>query len=275
MDIKLFQKIIDELRDYLLLIIFWDWGEPFLNPKAYEMIRYVHDAGIKLVSSTNGQIFGKGDHARRVVASGLDVLAFSVDGASQETYQRFRRSGDLDLAIEGIRRVVGEKRRQNSSTPLVNIRSIVMKHNEQEIDALKSMAKDLKVDALTLRKFHDWADVKEFRPSETKFQLPAVQPGNRLPVLRKNPCKNLWNCPTIHQDGTVCSCFVDYRGARPLGSVAARSFREIWYGQTYRQLRRSFRRRWKELPLCGSCSYRYEGGDIGRDANAEVLFYPG
>ncbi len=56
MDLPLFQRIIDELGEYLLLIMFWDWGEPFLNPHAYEMIRYARCAGIKVVCSTNGHV---------------------------------------------------------------------------------------------------------------------------------------------------------------------------------------------------------------------------
>ncbi|MBW1851092.1 MAG: radical SAM protein [Deltaproteobacteria bacterium] len=274
MDLSIFKKIIDELSDYLLLIIFWDWGEPFLNPEAYEMIRYAHDSGVKLVSSTNGQLFSKGNQAQKVVESGLDVLVFSVDGTTQETYQRFRKSGKLDLVLEGVRRVVEEKRRQNSSTPLVNLRSIVMKHNEEELAELKELARDLKADALVLRKFHDWFNAEQHLPTDQKYQLPPYPQKNQTMALSQNPCRNLWNCPTIIQDSTVCSCFVDYKGDHPLGSISMDSFKNIWYGQAYRKLRRDFRRRWKELPLCGLCSYGFKGGDVGRDANAEVFFYP-
>ena len=39
MDLQMFRRIVDELGDYLLLMMFWDWGEPFLNPHSYEMIQ--------------------------------------------------------------------------------------------------------------------------------------------------------------------------------------------------------------------------------------------
>lgn len=38
MTMDLFQRIIDELGDFLFLILLWDWGEPFLNPHIYDMI---------------------------------------------------------------------------------------------------------------------------------------------------------------------------------------------------------------------------------------------
>ena len=174
--------------------MFWDWGEPFLNPHAYDMIRYAHEAGIKVVSSTNGHIFASEGHAREAVESGLDVLVFSVDGISQETYQRYRAKGRLEVVLEGIRRVVAEKRRLGSRTPVVNLRFIVMKHSEHEIPRLEEYARSLGVDVLTLRKFHfvpgtgqDAEGVKvgsELAPSEARFQLPA------LPRRTGCPCES-------------------------------------------------------------------------------------
>lgn len=290
MDLPMFRRIIDELGEYLLLIMFWDWGEPFLNPDAYEMIRIARRAGIKVVCSTNGHVFASGDHARRVVDCGLDVLVFSVDGITQETYERYRRRGSLEKVLKGITEVVAEKHRLHSDTPLVNFRFIVMKHSEGEVPRIKEFASSLGVDVLTLRKFHfvpgsgidlePGSDEKTVGvgetlvPSHSKYQLPMIPTGGRLPLrVERNPCKNLWNCPTIHWDGTVCSCFMDYNEQRPIGSLQAKSFREIWYGEGYRRLRRAFRDKWKELALCKDCASGFQGGDVGRDANAEAFFF--
>lgn len=279
MEPAMFRRLIDELRDYLLVMMFWDWGEPFLNSHAYDMIRYAHQAGIKVVSSTNGHVFASEGHAREAVESGLDVLVFSVDGISQETYQQYRAKGRLEVVLEGIRRVVAEKRRLGSRTPVVNLRFIVMKHSEHEIPRLEEYARSLGVDVLTLRKFHFVPGTgqdagSELAPSEAKFQLPALPQESRKPVrVSRNPCRNLWNCPTVHWDGTVCSCFMDFNERRPLGSLAEQSFQEIWYGEAYRKLRRAFHRHWQQLPLCGACASGFEGGDVGRGANAEAVFF--
>jgi MoaA/NifB/PqqE/SkfB family radical SAM enzyme len=280
MDWGLFKKTIDELGDYLLLILFWDWGEPFLNPNAYEMIRYARSRGIKVMTTTNGHVFASGDHAQNVVKSGLDVLVFSVDGITQETYQRYRAAGRLETVLEGIKKVIAEKKSLKSKTPLVNFRFIVMKHGEQEIPHLRELARSLGVDALTLRKFYaipnsrqDGAGQKgELMPSQPKYQLPEYSQEDQRPIrITKNPCKNLWNCPTIHWEGTVCSCFMDFNEERPLGVLKNQSFKEIWYGQAFRDLRRNFRKCWQELPLCGECSCGFKGGDVGRESNAEVV----
>ncbi len=282
MDLSLFRRIVDELRGSLLAILFWDWGEPFLNPHAYDMIRYARQAGVKVVSSTNGHVFADPAQAREVVGSGLEVLVFSVDGISQGTYQHIRQKGRLDTVLEGIQLVVAEKRRAGRRLPVVNLRFVVTQHSEQEVPLLAEFARGLGVDVLTLRKLHYVPETEAqaptgsgLIPTERKFQLPPLAQDTGMPLREaRNPCRNLWNCPTVHWDGTVCSCFMDYNERRPLGSLRQHGFRDIWRGAAYRSLRAEFRRRWRELPLCGECASGFEGGDVGREANAEVVFFP-
>jgi MoaA/NifB/PqqE/SkfB family radical SAM enzyme len=280
MDLGLFQKVIDELGDHLFVLLFWDWGEPFLNPHAYQMIRYAQSRDIRVISSTNGHLFATGHHATHVVESGLDALVFSVDGITQETYQQYRAGGRLDQVLEGIARVVAAKRRMASRTPLINLRFIVMEHNEQEVRHLKGFASALGVDLLSIRKYHmshsgglDHDKALKLSPKQSKYQLPPLDPATRKPIrAAQNPCRNLWNCATIHWDGTVCSCFMDFAGKRPLGSLRSQSFGEIWHGHDYLRLRAQFRERWQELTPCGHCSNGFLGGDVGQDSNAEAIW---
>jgi hypothetical protein len=67
-----FKNVIDELGDYLLLIILWNWGEPFLNPEIYRMIEYAKIKNIVVHSSTNGNLKFDDEKAERLVDSGLD-----------------------------------------------------------------------------------------------------------------------------------------------------------------------------------------------------------
>jgi len=275
----LFERIIDEVRDHVLLILFWDWGEPFLHPDAFRMIRYARQAGLRVVASTNGHVFADPCMAERVVNSGLDVLVFSVDGMTQKTYQHYRAAGNLQQVMAGIRNVVEAKQRGGARKPLVNLRFIVMRHNEHEVPELNGFAAELGADAVTLRKFHavpdhrmrsSWAGA-DFVPTKREYQLPVLAPDTLQPIrVRSNPCRNLWNCPTIHWNGAVCTCCMDWDEQRPLGVIGPQSLREIWYGEAYRNLRAAFARDWQNDPMCGECALGYVGGDMGQAANAEV-----
>jgi MoaA/NifB/PqqE/SkfB family radical SAM enzyme len=279
MELELFKRLVDEIRGHTLLMLFWDWGEPFLNPHAYEMIRYARQAGIRVASSTNGHVFANRMHAKKVVEAGLDALVFSVDGVTQAAYERFRSGGRLETVLEGIRNVVAEKRVRGSSVPLLNLRYIVMKHGEADVSLVEDFARSLGVEVLTIRKFHAApgslgdAQVRDFLPADSRYQLPRLTPEGNPVRVRRNSCRNLWNCPTVHWDGTVCSCFQDFDERNPLGSLKEQTLSEIWSGEPYRSLRRRFRRGWRELPLCGQCACGFDGGAVGRESNAEAIFF--
>jgi radical SAM protein with 4Fe4S-binding SPASM domain len=287
MEYGLFKKVIDEIADYILLILLWDWGEPFLNPAIYDMIIYAKRKNLKIISSTNGHPFAKEDCANKLVRSGIDSIIFAVDGISQETYQRYRVRGDLETAITGIKRVVAAKRALNSRTPFINFRFIVMRHNEHEVPAVKRFARALGADALTLKTLNPHSDdsyaekgdsqdtnVSDFIPKNDSFRRFRYENDRRTRIrVKNNPCKNLWNGPSIHWNGTVCPCTYDYNERYSLGDLNKESFKNIWFGSPYRNMRSRFRASWEEIEICGECSYAYEGGSCIDETIAEALFF--
>jgi len=271
MDIALYRSLIDELSGTLLVLLMWDWGEPFLHPRACEMIEIASRAGIKVLASTNGTVLAARDLASRIVESGLDTLIVAIDGTEQTTYEKFRRGGDLAKTVEGIRRVREERQRRGRPGPRINLRFIVMRHNEHELPRLEDFAAAAGADVLTVRRFAQWGGVPELAPTSSNHALPSpFAAGSERLALRRNPCRALWNCPTVHWDGTVCSCFMDWAGEHPLGRLTEAPFREIWRGDRYRRLRRAFRRDWAAIPACRECSCGYQDGNVGSHANLFV-----
>ena len=286
MDFQIFKKLIDEIGDYIFIILFWDWGEPFVNPAIYKMINHAKHKGIKTISSTNGHIFAQINHADKVIQSGLDTLIIAMDGISQETYKRYRQGGKLKLVLQGIQTLVARKRILKSQTPMLNLRFIVMKHNEHEISQLKELARSLGVDALTLKTLNICSndtygekksnrEVREetFLPREDHYKRFKYAPdGKSLKRLRKNPCKNLWNSSTIHWDGTVCPCTYDYNEKYVLGDLKINRFKDIWFSAPYQSMRRRFRANDKQFSFCYECSYAYKGGSCNNETIADAFF---
>lgn len=283
MDLHIFRKIIDELGHHLFIILLWDWGEPFLNPSIYEMISYAKERKIGVISSTNAHVFATGDHAERLVHSGIDCIIVALDGATQATYEHYRRGGDLATVKAGVKRIVEARRTLNSRTPLIDMRFIVMKHNEHEIPQLEELARSLEVDALTLRALctYDYgeyctieADGRAFVPEDSAYQPFKSDPRLGSPIRRQtNPCKVLWNNPAIHSDGKVFACTFDPHGRNVLGDISEDTFRDIWWGSGYKELRRRFRKDYRQLALCGGCTYAFEGGGMGEERDREAYFF--
>ena len=283
MELATFQKIIDQLGQYLFIILLWDWGEPFLNPSIYDMIAYAKAREVGLISSTNGHVFATGDHAERLVLSGIDYIIVAIDGVTQTTYEHYRQGGDLETAISGIRNIVKAREVRGSSTPLIDLRFIAMKHNEHEIPQLEEFSRSLGVDALTIRTLCTYddgeycvtqADGSAFVPENPAYQPFTLDPMSKSRIRRKvNPCKVLWNNPAIHSNGKVFACTFDPHGRNVLGDLDKSSFAAIWWGPAFRELRHRFRTDYKELTLCRDCTYAFEGGAMGEERDREAFFF--
>lgn len=274
MDLDVFKKLIDEVGDYVFLILMWDWGEPFLNPGVYDMIAYARQKGIKTVSSSNGQLFRQQKHADAVIRSGLDSLIIALDGITQQTYELYRQGGDVEAVLEGARMVVARKKALGSSTPLLNLRFVAMKHNEHEIPQLEKLARSLGVDALTIKTFNPYESDEALIPTNPRYRrFRYTADGKSRLRVAHNPCKHLWNMPSVHWNGIVCGCTHDAEETLVLGDLKVDAFKDIWYGDAARRLRQRFRSGWEAIPLCEHCSYAYEGGSCVDETIADARFF--
>jgi hypothetical protein len=152
LDFDLFTRVVDEAGPSLVRVDFFNYGEAFLHKRAVEMCEYIKTKcpHIYLYTSTNGLAFKEND-ARRLVHSGIDEVTFSLDGASQETYARYRQRGRLDVAIANLRAMADEKRKAGRDVPVINWRYILFTWNDsdEEMDRARQMAAEIGVDRLT------------------------------------------------------------------------------------------------------------------------------
>jgi radical SAM protein with 4Fe4S-binding SPASM domain len=274
MSLKMFKNLIDQVGDYVFLILLWDWGEPLMNPSLFEMISYARKRGIKVVCSTNAQLLALDNRADMLVRSGLDALIIAMDGITQETYHRYRRSGSLESLLEGVRSVVAKKVELESERPLLNLRFLLMGHNEHEVPLLDDLARSLGVDMLSLKTLNPYGLGKDLLPQSPDYRrFKYASDGGTPQRRRRNPCKNLWNTPAIHWDGTVALCTFDYDEQYVLGTLRTDPFRAIWHGAEYRRLRRQFRSDWQRIEICNRCSFAYEGGSCIDEIIAEAHYF--
>jgi hypothetical protein len=151
LDFDLFTRVIDEAGPALGRIDFFNYGEAFLHKRAVEMCEYIKTKfpHIYLYTSTNGLAFTE-DKVRQLAHSGIDEVTFSLDGASQEVYARYRQRGNLEKAIANLRALIDEKARNGRDVPFVNWRYILFNWNDhdEEMARAQQMAADLGVDRL-------------------------------------------------------------------------------------------------------------------------------
>ncbi len=121
-----------------------NYGEPLLNPNTPRFIALARSYLMRTALSTN--MTARRFDATAYVESGLDFMTVSLDGATQSTYERYRRDGDLELAFTNIRALVAARRACGRENPIVSWQFLAFEHNAHEIDAAITIARDLGVD---------------------------------------------------------------------------------------------------------------------------------
>src|SRR5207342_3506452 len=115
------------------------------------MCEYIktHFPQVYLYTSTNGLAFTEAQ-ARRLAHSGIDEVTFSIDGATADSYVKYRQRGRFDLAIATLRAMADEKRSAGRDLPFLNWRYILFNWNDgdAEMARARQLAADIGVDRL-------------------------------------------------------------------------------------------------------------------------------
>lgn len=251
MKLEDFTALIDEVGDYLFEVDLYDFGESFLNPRIYEMIEYAGRRNIRTNISSNLNV---GD-PEKIVKSGLSRLIVSIDGASQESYARYRVHGELPVVLAKIRAVNEAKRAAGTRSPELVWRFIPMRQNEHELPRVRELARELgmRLDVLPMRlntaiereAGQDNERVKaEWLPSLGEFKRRAFQePVRPVPGAPKS-CLFLWAQAAVNWEGSVtpCCAISDYK-TYAFGHLRHDGgFLGAWNTDVYQRARRMVRR---------------------------------
>jgi len=101
------------------------WGEPLLHPGFFEMVGLARKAGCRVSTATNGMLLDR-ETAHRLVASGMDELAFSLAGIGRKN-DEVRRGADFESVLQAIERVQSAKKELRSETPAVNVAYMLLR----------------------------------------------------------------------------------------------------------------------------------------------------
>jgi MoaA/NifB/PqqE/SkfB family radical SAM enzyme len=235
-----YQKIVDQIAKYAYVLELYNWGEPFLNPHIFDMINYAHQRRISVRLSSNMNYFAP-KMAAQVVASGLDRLIVSVDGSTQETYEKYRRGGKLAQVLDNVRLLVEEKKRQRKAFPFILMRMLVNRHNEHQVDEMRKIAHDLGVDAFSTGGFFidttDPDQVREWLPSKESQSYYDYSAAKLENVWH---CSDLWESMTINVDGGVAPCCWLHDKKNDFENALEKPVAEIWNSEAYISSRRVF-----------------------------------
>ena len=93
MDFQVYKQVIDDLREFgepIKVVRLYKEGEPLLNPRFADMVRYAKDCGYveRVDTTTNGSMLTR-ERSLEIIDAGLDRINISVEGMNAEHYRDF------------------------------------------------------------------------------------------------------------------------------------------------------------------------------------------
>ncbi len=257
LSVDFYNKFLHEVQRDLIYLYFYFQGEPYLHPDFLSLVKAASEKNIYTVTSTNAHFLSP-RKATETVQSGLDRILISIDGASQETYESYRKGGKLAKVIEGTKNLVKAKSQLNSSTPHIIIQFLVVKPNEHEIPEILQLGKDLGVDEVKLKtaQVYDFKNGNELIPSIEQYSRYRKNEDGSYRIKNKleNKCWKLWHSCVVTWDGNIVPCCFDKDAKYEMGSLQTHSFQSIWENKNYKAFRGQLVKNRKSIDICTNCT---------------------
>jgi pyruvate-formate lyase-activating enzyme len=248
LDPDLNSKIVNEVKSHgqgmTQYIRYSSEGEPLVHPNGYSMIEYAaKNSGVYVTLTTNGTIMNE-KRTKRLLDSGVHMIDISIDAATDETYAKIRRKGDLNVTRRNVRNLILWVKQFHSPTKVV-VSFIEQPENSHESDMFHAYWTEQGADAVIIRRLHSAAGavasiantMRESQKLETR--RPCVYPWERIVLT---PRGFLSFCPA---DWTQGSSIEDYRNTTVL---------ETWHSEFYKRLRDAhLQNNYKYHSFCGQC----------------------
>ena len=129
-------RLLDNIAAFSKPIIILTGGEPMLRADLYDIAAHGSSLGLRMVLATCGTLINDGS-IRKIIDSGIQCISFSLDGATADSHDGFRRvSGAFDTVI-----AAAAATRRNGLPFQIN--TTIAQHNLDELPRLLELSQEL------------------------------------------------------------------------------------------------------------------------------------
>ena len=240
-------KIIDQASKLKVPSMKFNWrGEPLLNPSLTEIIDYAKKKGVlETIINTNATKLNA-NNSEKIINSGLDLMIYSFDGGSKQSYEKMRpgrfKKNNFDEIYENILNFSNLKKKMKSVFPRTKIQMVLTEDTFKEQDKYFSLFKDI-VDDVSVKQYTERGgkikdiDRKYIRAAcsneniektNLNFEPKTIDPnaeimkdsnGNLFISKGRLPCEQPYQRMLVTYDGRVSMCCYDWGSMHPVGYV--------------------------------------------------------
>lgn len=255
MNFELYKKIIDDICEFdkpIKVLRLYKDGEPLLNKKLPEMIKYAKDkeCAEKIDTTTNASLLTN-ERSLALIEAGLDRINISIEGINKEQYMNFSKIDiDFEKLVENVKFFYDNKKQ---CEVLVKINGDILTEDEKQ---------------LFLDIFGNHCDrifIEHIMSCWPEFDVKEVKVNNEFGIYGQE-IKEVSVCPypfysfSINSDGSASTCFLDWSRKLIIGNTEQESVKNIWFGNKMKEYQMMFLEgRRKEHPVCKNCGQLTHG----------------
>lgn len=202
-------------------------GEPLLHEELPAMLaEAVQTSGVAVTLTTNGTLLDA-SRARRILETGLNLVDVSIDAASNETYARVRKHGNLDITRANVLGLLALRAEMGSTTSIV-VSFVEQRRNTDEVGEFERFWREAGVDEVVIRRLHSNGGAN---------RGVALVMRERDKDRQRTPCLYPWERVVLGPTGLVGFCPADWTHAASIADYRQTTIKELWQGDFLRRLR--------------------------------------
>lgn len=267
MDFEFYQKLIKDLKQFPYKpnkLKLFEFGEPLLNPKIAEMIRFAKENAVAdaIETVSNGTLLNPTLN-RALIAAGLDRINISVESLSDEGYEDVAGVKiSFNDYVNNIKDLYDHKENCFIYIKLIDMGNLTEEDRQFFYDTFS----DICDAAFIENAVPIWPGTIAVTNEE------AVGGAYGQPIYNKRVCPLLFTRMIVNYDGIVSLCCADWARTCALGDATKESLYDIWNGETlgrYQRLHLENRR--EEISLCNGCTTLSTSTIDDVDAHRELI----
>ena len=145
MDFETVKKAID-MFPHLKDIVLQGEGEPLLNPSFFDMATYAKNAGLNVITITNGSLLTD-ENIMKLLESKIDVVYISIEAPDSELYKSIRRGGDYNKLVSNLQRFVQLRNENNLGKLKIGFAITVIRKTKDMFEKILKLYQELGLDA--------------------------------------------------------------------------------------------------------------------------------
>lgn len=230
---EIWKKIVNDTRGLGITYRPFLQNEALLDKRLATIIDYIKkDPTARVEINTNGNLLDE-RRGGELIEAGIDLVRFSVDAFSAETFAKCRVGLNYERVVENIERFISLARSAGSRV-VTEVRMIDMDLNRDEQEAFIEYW-STRADRVLIVPLYRW-------PWEEGVEM-----------VRK-PCIKMREEMFFYTDGRAVLCCWDIAGRAVIGNVTSESVLEIWNGRVRSKYADYLSRGEREkILLCSKC----------------------